>query len=106
MSQPPTPSRSPQIEIERKLLAALCQPMLEPETRSAILSRLKHHVFAEADHQVIYRALATMPQLDAAELPGALMQAVTRLGFPDVDFAWLFRETVAQEEIRALLERL
>jgi len=106
MGQLPTPPLPPQVEIERKLLAALCLRVLDRETHSAILSRLKHHAFAEPDHQVIYRALATMRPVESTDLPNALMQAVTRLGFPDVEFGWLFRETPTREEIIALLKRL
>jgi hypothetical protein len=106
MSQSPTPLRLPRSELERKLLAALCKPALHADTRSVILSRLKGHVFSEADHQVLYRALAALPPTEKADLPGALMQAVTRLGFPDIDFGWIFKEAPAEKEIGALLTML
>jgi hypothetical protein len=106
MGQPPNPARLRPNEIERKLLASLCQPALPSETRAMILARLNGHVFAEPDHQVIYRALATVPPMDSAEMPQALMQAVTRLGFPDLEFGWLFTEVPAENSIPALLESL
>ena len=99
--------RESRIEAERKLLAALCQGALDARTRGTILQRLKHYVFAEPDHEVLYRALATMPAVDPADARQALTQAVTRLGFPDVDLDSLFTLSPPKPaEVAALLELL
>jgi hypothetical protein len=82
--------RQEQIEAERKLLSALCQPSLEPHARAGILRHLENHAFAEFDHQIIYRALAVMPASELADVRAALARAVTRLGFPDLEMDWLF----------------
>jgi hypothetical protein len=96
-----------QSHTERKLLVALCQPALSSEVRAAILARLKKHVFAEADHEVIYRALASLPAIDSNGLPNNLAQAVTRLGFPDMDIESFVNETPpAPDTIAALLQHL
>jgi len=92
---------------ERKLLAALCEPTLDAETRATIVGRLKTYRFIEPDHEVLYRALSGIPPIDWPHAKQQLTQAVTRLGFPDVDIDWLFIEPPATEgEIRELLERL
>jgi hypothetical protein len=96
-----------QIEGERKLLAALCQATVDAETRAEIVRRLKHHNFVEPDHEIIFRALTGTPLADSADARQTLTQAVTRLGFPDVDIASLFSQRApAPEEITTLLNFL
>ena len=95
------------IDAERKLLAALSQGGVNPDTRAAVLRRLQAHSFAEPDNEVIYRALATLPALDPPDAHRELTQAATRLGFPDLDFAALFAEPLPEPgEIDSLLARL
>jgi hypothetical protein len=95
------------METERKLLAALCQSRLTSDTRITVLGRLRDHVFVEPDHAVMYRALAAMPTLDPSDALQALTQAVTRMGFPDLDLGGLFEEySPTSDEIAALLVRL
>ena len=107
MKQPDDSVRMTRADAERKLLAALCQATADAETRATILRRFQHHVFAESDHEVIYRALATMPPSEPAELQLELTRAMTRLGFPDVDLGAVFHETAPRrEEIIALLSQL
>jgi hypothetical protein len=92
---------------ERRLLTALCQAATDAATRSAILQTLKTHAFADPDHQAIFRALTQLPIVDPASLRQALTQAVTRMGFPDVDVEWLFTEhPPAPDEIPGLLNLL
>jgi hypothetical protein len=95
-----------QIEAERKLLAALCQNAITPDTRATILRCFRVHSFAEPDYEVIYRALAALPAFDPSDGPQALAQAATRLGFPDLDVAALFAEPVSADQIDLLLARL
>jgi replicative DNA helicase len=95
------------IEAERKLLAALCQAEVDAETRAAIVKRLKQYSFAEPDHEVIFRALTGMGVTDWGDARHTLTEAVTRLGFPDMELAWLFSERApTKNEVAALLERL
>jgi hypothetical protein len=56
------------------------------------MQRLGSRPFAQPDHEVIYRALAFMPEMDRQELRERLAQTVTRMGFPDMDLEALFRE--------------
>jgi hypothetical protein len=99
-------ARDAGVNTVRKLLAALCEPTLDAETRATIVRRLKTYRFIEPDHVVIYRALSGMTTVDG-HAKQELTQAVTRLGFPDVDLDWLFSEPpIAKNEIQDLLERL
>ena len=90
MDRSTKPSRLEQIEAERKLLTVLCQATADADMRATILGRLKDHRFAEPDYEVIYRAMAAMPAVDSADIRETLARAVTRMGFPDVDFDPLF----------------
>jgi uncharacterized membrane-anchored protein len=107
MDRPTGSSRKEQFELERKLLTALCQPAFDAQIRAKVLQRLKAHAFVEPDHEVIYRALAVMPEAESGEIREWLARAVTRLGYPDVDFDALFSAAPpASAEVAALLERL
>jgi hypothetical protein len=107
MHGPANPSHELQVEIERKLLAALCQSTVNPDTRATILRRLKTHRFAEPDYEVIYRALVATPSAGRAETMQALTQAVTRMGFPDMDLGELFKESsLTSDEVASLLDCL
>jgi DnaB-like helicase N terminal domain len=107
MSPPENFPREERIEAERKLLAALCQSGVSAEARAEILRLLKLHAFAEPDYQVIFRALAAMPTTGSSDTRQALTQAVTRMGFPDLDLDGLFEEySPAADEIAGLLDRL
>src|SRR5438445_12967940 len=56
----------PAAEVERSLLAALCAPALDLQTRAQILQRLAAHIFANPDHEAIFRVIAniTRPNSD------------------------------------------
>lgn len=100
-------SREQLVETERKLLAALCQGDVDADIRTAILRGFEQHKFTEPDYEVVYRALATTPALELSDARQVLTQAVTRLGFPDLDLEGLFRESVpAPSEVDTLLARL
>jgi len=70
---------------ERSLLAALCQNALNPAARIEVLRRLAGCVFADPEHEVIFRALANVPVSDPERTRAALGIRITRLGFPDFD---------------------
>jgi hypothetical protein len=94
-------------EIEQQLLAALCAPVLDDQTRAAILHGLAKHRFASSDHQMIFRALANMPPASAKHIRETLGARLTRLGFPDIDVEPIFKaESPSAEKITALLRQL
>jgi hypothetical protein len=94
------------ISAERKLLRALAEKDTKPALRDAIHAQLKRHKFAEPDHEVIYRALATIKS-QSANAQEELIRAVTRLGFPDIDTEAIFLEKIPTDsEIGDLLKQL
>jgi hypothetical protein len=100
-------ARKDKMKTEHALLAAVCRPAISRELRAAILIRLNTYNFMVPDHQIIHRALSGLPPLDASEMFPALTQAVTRLGFPDLDLSDLFTErALSKEAIASLLDRL
>jgi hypothetical protein len=100
-------SRAAQAEAERRLLVALCQNVLDSSARDEVMRRFRNHRFAHADHEVLYRALAALPRCEPAEVRAKLAQAVTRLGFPDIDFDALFDSPPpTPAELAALLKQL
>jgi hypothetical protein len=107
MDRPTDSAREEQMEAERKLLAALCQNVLDGRTRAEVMRYLNNHHFVYPDHEVIYRALAAIRIGEPAEIRTALAQAVTRLGFPDVDFDSLFdTPPPTPEDLAALVKEL
>jgi hypothetical protein len=94
-------------EIERLLLAALCGPGLDNETRAQLFERLATHKFAAADHETIFRALLKMRGAPARHIRENLGAGLTRLGFPDIDVGPILTlEPPSAEQIAALLDRL
>ena len=93
-------------EIERQLLAALCAPGLDEETRARIFERLATHKFA-ADHEAIFRALLKMRGAPPRHIRETLGASLTRLGFPDIDVGPILQlEPPSAQQIAALLDRL
>lgn len=94
-------------EIERRLLAALCAPVLDQPQRAAILDRLAAHAFVEPDHETIFRALVKIPRATSEHIRETLTARLTRLGFPDVDVEPIFATAPpSPEKIRTLLQQL
>jgi hypothetical protein len=94
-------------EIEQQLLAALCAPALDDQTRDAILLGLAKHKFASSDHQMIFRVLVNMPPASPEHIRETLGARLTRLGFPDIDVEPIFQaESPSAEKITALLRQL
>ncbi len=106
MTSDESTARGTQIPIERKLLRVLCDYSIPSELRDAIIGKLKTHKFAEPDHEIIFRALTTSkPRTLNSE--AALLQSVTRLGFPDIDLSDFFAENQPSEiEIAEILDAL
>lgn len=94
-------------EIERRLLAALCAPGLDGKARAQLLERLATHKFANADHEVIFRALLKTPPAAHRHIRETLGARLTRLGFPDIDVEPIFQlEPPSAEQIGDLLRQL
>jgi hypothetical protein len=98
---------APTAEIERQLLAVLCAPGFDRDTRAAILAGLATHVFADPDHEVIFGVLVKIPHATAEHIRSTLSARLTRLGFPDIDVEPIFEfSPPPAEKIKSLLQRL
>jgi hypothetical protein len=107
MARPDDDARDAASRIEQALLAALCQPSLKPEDRTAILQRLENHHFVDPDHEVVYRAIVAPSTAQQKNLRGALIQMVTRMGFPDIEIDGYFSaEMPSGNELQELLSQL
>jgi len=94
-------------DVERRLLAALCSPLIDSKTRADMLGRLANHKFATPDHETIFRALSQMPLASAGQIRETLGARVTRLGFPDIDVEPIFEaEAPTVAEVQTLLRQL
>ena len=97
----------PAAEIERSLLAALCAPALDRQTRAQILQRLAAHIFANPDHEAIFRVLGKIPRATSEHIRETLRARLTRLGFPDIDVEPIFElAPPSAEKITMLLQQL
>ncbi|MFZ0583224.1 MAG: hypothetical protein WA690_13265 [Candidatus Acidiferrales bacterium] len=85
-------------ELERKTLRALCRERLDgparadldAQSRAAAVSELLLHNWQDAEHRIVFEALARLPGRDAAELRRQLPAQATRMGFPDVQWETYF----------------
>jgi|HubBroStandDraft_6_1064221.scaffolds.fasta_scaffold1210163_2 hypothetical protein len=96
------------LELERELLNILCAGVLSEEERGQTVLSLAEYEWKSPDHRVIFEALRRARQLDASEIRERLRAEVTRLGFPDIDWAEYFHplytdKAQIEKLIRALL---
>lgn len=86
------------IELERKILRALCRERidssaradLDGQSRASAVSRLLSYKWQDPEHRIVFQALARLPGRDAAELRRQLPAQATRMGFPDVQWETYF----------------
>lgn len=79
-------------ELERKILRVLCgarddaspRSGRNPESRARAVSGLLSYRWHDAEHRIVFEALASLPDSDAAELRRRLPAQAARMGFPDV----------------------
>ena len=86
------------VQLERKVLRALCREQvgdsahdgLDAQSRTGAISSLLSHNWQDAEHRVVFDALARLPGRDAAELRRQLPAQATRMGFPEVQWETYF----------------
>jgi hypothetical protein len=89
----PTADKSPTIiELEREILRVLCDPhgRADAKSREQAVLRLQAHSWHDAEHRIVFEAVAKLPGRDAAELHRQLPAQATRMGFPDVNWETYF----------------
>lgn len=97
-------------KLEREVLRLLCKlPDAQPDrARSHALCNLSSHDWKDIDHRVVFDALRRSPGREPVLLREQLPAEATRLGFPDVDWAEYFVETISSDakEIEQLTQKL
>ena len=78
------------IEMERALLAALCQSNPADANRAELLKSLRSYQWKSGDCRAIYQAIAIRPN-ELNDIRRDLAARLTRIGFPDVDFDFCFK---------------
>jgi hypothetical protein len=90
---------------EERVLRGLCSDRVTDCDRAEIVSRLKGYVWLEAEHRVVFEAIARCGQMGPAALRAELQSATTRLGFPDLDLAEYLRDEDAVQNAASELNR-
>lgn len=95
------------IQLERRILAALCIGTCEGSVRDFVRARLSDYTWTDAAHQAIFEIMTSFPSPNTAALREQLPALLTRRGFPDFDFIGLFSGPIAaQEEVENWLGHL
>jgi hypothetical protein len=76
--------------IERKVLCSICQGALEGSLRELARATLRNYTWQNTAHQVIFEVLTAIPSESPDVIRAQLPSRLTRLGFPDLDWEWLF----------------
>lgn len=98
---------SERTRLEELILAALCQGAFDLAARNKVMHRLASYRFAMDSHQVVYRALASIPTADPQRLRELLPARVNNLGFPDTDWENLLApRTFERDHLAAQLDSL
>ncbi len=101
----PAPDKSFSIfALERSILRTLCrdgvdssaQAGLDAHSRATAVSNLFSHSWQDAEHRIVFEALARLPGRDGAELQRQLPAQATRMGFPDVCWEAYFASITPQ----------
>ena len=80
-------------ELEFAVLRALCTLPGGDAVRARLANELKGYRWEHPDHRVIYEALIETDIADAEILRRELPAAVTRMGFPDIQWERFFAAT-------------
>jgi len=83
---PPGDSSKPAVEIERKILRALCSANIDSAAWRRTMARLETYAWQDAEHKVVYGSLRALRTSDAQARRDQLPAQATRMGFPDVDW--------------------
>ncbi|HEY6291779.1 MAG TPA: hypothetical protein VI455_09505, partial [Terriglobia bacterium] len=78
------------MEIERRVLAALCRGTEEGPVRESARQLLADYRWREPVHQIVFEIVVRFPSTSTGALREQLPARLTRRGFPDFDFASLF----------------
>ena len=95
------------IEIERTILRALCCGESSDDVWRAAQRSLADYEWREADHRVVYQAVASLRTREPRNWRAHLPAQATRMGFPDLNWeAYLQCAGKPAEQIHDLLIEL
>ena len=95
------------VDLERRVLRALCSEEIQPALRGKFLRDLNRHEWRDPEHRIVFEALEALAPADSAALRERLPTQATRMGFPDVEWDIYFRrDEPIGENLRALINRL
>ena len=95
-----------QLDLESKILRALCNDPSPPATRPAILASLRSHPWQDPEHRVVFEALTALPGRQSTDLREQLPAQATRMGFPDVNWPHYFAPTNDHAALETLVADL
>jgi hypothetical protein len=90
---------------EERVLRGLCSDGVTVRDRAEIVSRLKGYAWLEAEHRVVFDAIARCREMGSAAVRAELQNVTTRLGFPDLDLADYLRDEDAVQDAASELNR-
>ena len=82
--QAPQVAINKMLELEKRLLQVLCQPLGEIEWQREVIVRLGNYKFRSIQHQVLFDCLKKIPRHQPEIFQELLLERLTRAGFPDL----------------------
>ena len=98
------------IEIERRVLGALCRSGSEAALRECARKLLADYRWSDAAHQAVFEIMMNFPCAGTEAFREQIPARLTRRGFPDFDFDRLFdaptaKASEAEKWMRELVRR-
>jgi hypothetical protein len=102
-----TSEQSHILEVERRVLRALCQGTPQGSVRATAKDILRTYPWREPLHQVVFEVVLSIPTEAPEIIREQLPARLTRKGFPDVDIEdFLKPHGLSKEEAEHLIRRL
>lgn len=94
-------------ELELAVLQALCTRVGGHSGYAKLASELAEYRWEDADHRMIYEALMKTKNAGPETLSRRLPAAITRMGFPDIDWQRYFSSTsISADRLHELIRAL
>lgn len=100
-------TRESRLQLERRVLAALCSGTRTGPVLDAARRRLAQYAWSDAAHQAVFEIAVSFPSTNPDFLRELLPARLTRRGFPDFDFNSMFAgPAAAREEVERWISQL
>lgn len=95
------------LDLEKLALRLLCAGTAEGHVGDTLVPLLHDYAWRSTLHRAIFDAIAAAPSSDPELLRQLFPAKLTRMGFPDVDWAELFTPSpISKEKAIALVRRM